>query len=74
MYKDNEKYLEYQRNYYKNKKQLKNKNINKILSFEKNCLKKNIEIEKRRKYYYTKRYDKLHPPIVKTKPELFLII
>jgi len=74
MYKDREKYLEYQRQYYQRKKQLKEKEIKKVKLFEEKTIKKNIEIEKRRNYYYNKRYDKLNPPIVKTKKELFLII
>lgn len=74
MYKDKEKYLEYQRNYYKSKKQINKKTKNKMLLFEEQCIKKNIETEKRRNYYYNKRYDKLNPPIIKTKNELFLII
>jgi hypothetical protein len=69
MYKDKTVYLEYQRNYYKNK--IKKK---KSSSFESDCVKENLKNEKRRKYYYNKRYNKLNPPIVKTKQELFLII
>lgn len=74
MYKDREKYLEYQRQYYQRKKQLKEKEIKKNKSFEEKTIKKNIEIEKRRNYYYNKRYDKLNPSITKRKKELFLII
>jgi hypothetical protein len=71
MYKDRKEYLEYQRNYYKNK--IKKK---KSSSFESDCIKENLKIEKRRNYYYNKRYDLLNPPIIqaKNKPELFLII
>lgn len=74
MYKDREKYLEYQRQYYQRKKQLKHNHIKTIISFEEKTIKKNIEVEKRRKYYYNKRYDKLNPSIVKKEKELFLII
>ena len=74
MYKDREKYLEYQRQYYQRKKQLKDKHIKTIISFEEKTIKKNIEVEKRRQYYYNKRYDKLNPPIKKKEKELFLII
>lgn len=71
MYKDKKDYLEYQKQYYKKKKQLKEKQK---ITFEEQCLKQNIEKEKRKLYYYNKRYDKLNPPIVKTKHSLFLII
>lgn len=74
MYKEKEKYLEYQRQYYKKQKLLKVNEIKTIKSFEENTIKLNIEIEKRRNYYYNKRYDLLNPPIIKHKPELFLII
>lgn len=74
MYKDKEQYLEYQRKYYlQRKKQFKEKN-KKIISFEEKTIKKNIENEKRRQYYYNKRYDKLNPPIKRKEKELFLII
>ena len=56
------------------KKQLKDKHIKTIISFEEKTIKKNIEVEKRRQYYYNKRYDKLNPPIKKKEKELFLII
>lgn len=72
MYKDKEKYLEYQRNYYQRNKYKKNK-INK-LSFEEECLKYNKIMLKRRQYYYNRR-DKLNnKPIEKKEKILSLII